>query len=225
MFDKDKIDSYFNTDLQKRAEPAKKKSGYDKRTRIVRMAKLLFPSIAAVLIGTLLIFPSLKHDIRDLKLDITRPKKEELEKLHVENTVLYVTNKDNQVNNFTARNIDEIEPGSKIIKLSFPEGMLPVNLTGWVNLKSLSGYFDQSTNIIQLTDSVEMFYNEGVEVHTDEVFYDFNQEKGYSNSPVAAEGIFGTLLAEGFEFTNKDNILTFTGHNDIVIHEESLKDR
>lgn len=225
MFNKDKIDSYFNTDLQKLAEPNRKKNVYDKRTRIVHMIKLLFPSIAAVLIGTLLIFPSLKHDIRDLKLDITRPKKEELEKLHVENTVLYVTNKDNQVNNFTARNIDEIEPGSKIIKLSFPEGMLPVSLTGWVNLKSLSGYFDQSTNIIKLTDSVEMFYNEGVEVHSDEVYYDFNQEKGYSNSPVAAEGIFGTLLAEGFEFSNKDNILTFTGHNDIVIHEESLKDR
>lgn len=225
MFNKDKIDSYFNTNLQELASPRRKKNVYDKRTRIVRAVKLLFPSIAAVLIGTLLVFPSLRSDVRDLKLDITRPKKEELEKLHVENTILYMTNKDNQVNNFTASNIDETEPGSKLIKLTRPEGMLPMNQKGWINIKSNSGYFNQETNIIQLTNNVEMFYNEGVEVRSDEVFYDFNQEKGYSSHPVAAEGFFGSLLAEGFEFTNKDNILTFTGHNDIIIHEESLKDK
>lgn len=225
MFDKDKIDSYFNTDITKLVISNKAKDSYDRRTRMVRLAKLLLPSIAAVLIGTLLVFPSLKQDIRDIKLDITRPKKEELEKLHIENTVLYITNKDNQVNNFTAKNIDETAPGSKLIKLNEPEGMITVNKDSWVNLKSKSGYYNQTSNVIQLTENVEMFYNEGIEVHSDEIFYDFNQEKGYSNHPVAAEGIFGTLLAEGFEFTNEDNILTFIGHNDIVIHEESLKDK
>ncbi|MFR8206612.1 MAG: hypothetical protein ACLU99_09995 [Alphaproteobacteria bacterium] len=74
------------------------------------------PSIAAVLIGLLLVFPSLKKDTRDFKLDITRPKQGELEKLHVENTVFYITDKDNKVNNFLAQNIDETAPGSKIIK-------------------------------------------------------------------------------------------------------------
>lgn len=86
MFDKEKIDSYFNWDSQLPAARRNSEST-SRHTRFVRLAKLLLPSIAAVLIGLLLVFPSLKKDTRDFKLDITRPKQGELEKLHVENTV------------------------------------------------------------------------------------------------------------------------------------------
>ena len=43
---------------------------------------------------------------------------------NVENTVFYITDKDNKVNNFLAQNIDETAPGSKIIKLTAPEGLI-----------------------------------------------------------------------------------------------------
>ena len=121
MFDKDKIDSWFNADATAdlRDHPAVK-DAFNRHTRFVRIAKLLLPSAAAVLIGLLLVFPSLKKDIRDFKLDITRPKQGELEKLHVENTVFYITDKNNRVNNFIAERIDETEPGSKLIKLIKP---------------------------------------------------------------------------------------------------------
>ena len=73
MFDKNKIDSYFDTDSQQ-PPLADKPQTYSKHTRYVRLAKLLLPSVAAILIGLLLVFPSLKQDVRDFKLDITRPR-------------------------------------------------------------------------------------------------------------------------------------------------------
>lgn len=57
MFDKNKIDSYFDTDLQQ-PPLADKPQTYSKHTRYVRLAKLLLPSVAAILIGLLLVFPS-----------------------------------------------------------------------------------------------------------------------------------------------------------------------
>ncbi len=58
-------------------------------------------------------------------MDVTLPKKGELEKLHMEETVFYITDADNKVNNFNADKIDETEPGSKLLKLTNPQGIVP----------------------------------------------------------------------------------------------------
>ncbi len=222
MFDKEKIDHYFAEDSFKKNK-TKEKTSVNRHSRLVHWAKLILPSTAAVLIGLLLIYPSLKTDTKDFKLDITRPKKGELEKLHVENTVLYVTDKNNRINNFVAQNIDETEPGSKLIKLTSPEGLLPVSDAAWANIKSPTGYFDQNKNTVTLTDNVEIFYSEGMVLQTPEATFDFNKSLGFGRQGVTADGYFGSLQADGFEFSTNDDILVFTGHSNITIKEESLK--
>lgn len=222
MFDIKKLDSYFDEDSKLPATGGEKKI-LNRHTRVVRLAKLLLPSLAAILLGLLLLFPSIHKDTRDFRLDITRPKKGELEKLHVEDTVFYITDKNNKVNNFIAENIDETEPGSKLIKLTYPEGMLPLNDNAWNTVKAPVGYFNQNTNILRLDDNVELFYSEGMSIHTTEAFFDFSQSKGYGSKPVKARGIFGDLDSEGFEFSTSDDILVFTGHCDITVKEESFK--
>lgn len=220
MFDLKKLDNYFNADSQQPA--ANSRSVLNQHSRFVKLAKLALPSAAAVLLALLLFFPYLKNDTRDFRLDITRPKQGELEKLHIENTVFYITGKDNKVNNFIASNIDETEPGSKLIKLTNPEGMLPTTSERWVNIKAPYGYFNQNTNLLELNDNVELFYSEGMTVNTSSAFFDFNSSRGYGSRPVTGQGFLGTLQAEGFEYSSKNDILTFTGHNNILIKEESF---
>lgn len=221
MVDIKDIDAYFNADSeQPKNRPEDKRS---RHSRFVHTAKLLLPSIAAVLIGVLLVFPSIKKDIRDIRLDITRPKQGELEKLHVENTVFYITDKNNRVNNFIADNIDETEPGSKLIKFTNPEGMLPSSPTVWTNIKAPVGYYNQKTGIFELRDDVELFYSEGMTVKTTEAFYNFEETRGYGGKPVTAEGFLGNLSSQGFEILNSDSILAFTGHTEMTIKEESLQ--
>ena len=106
MFDSKKIDSYFSGEKNLRKED---NSYLGRRAKIMRWVKLLLPSLAALLTGLLIVIPSLQNNIDDLAQDITRPRKGELEKLHMENTVFYITDADNKVNNFTADNIDETE--------------------------------------------------------------------------------------------------------------------
>lgn len=218
MFDKNKIESFFNDP----SSSAPKEETLAKHTKIIRRAKLLLPCIAAALIGLLIAFPSLQNSY-DFNLDITSPKMGELEKLHIENTVFYITDKDNKINNFTAKNIDETEPGSKLVKLINPEGTLPGADENWINIKSPVGFFNQTDNILDLTENVEMFYSDGMNAETEALTFDFNNSKGYGNKPVTAEGTFGNLQSEGFEFYSKDNILIFTGKTYIKIREESLK--
>ncbi len=220
MFDLKKLDNYFNADSQQPA--ANSRSVLNQHSRFVKLAKLALPSAAAILLALLLLFPYFKTNPRDFRLDITRPKQGELEKLHIENTVFYITDKDNRVNNFVASNIDETEPGSKLIKLTNPEGILPTATDRWVSIKAPYGYFNQNTNLLELNDNVELFYSEGMTINTASAFFDFNSARGYGNKPVSGQGFFGTLQAEGFEYSSKNDILTFTGHNNINIKEESF---
>lgn len=145
MFDFKKLDVFF-------AEDSLKKKGREndrnivRRTRAVRLVKLLLPAVAAALAGLLIVLPGLQDRSGDLQLNIAKPKDGELEKLHMENTVFYVTDDANRVNNFTADTIDETEPGSKLIKLIRPEGLLPSSDDRWISVKSPVGFYDQNKN-------------------------------------------------------------------------------
>lgn len=189
------------------------------------MAKLILPGIATILISLLLIIPALRQGEYDFKLDITKPKSGELEKLHVENTIFNITNADNKVQNFIAQNIDETVPGSKIIKFAHPEGTLPHGLQEWFNIKSPTGSYNQNDNILQLTDNVDIFYSEGMNISLVNLTFDVDEKHGYSRNPVSGQGLFGDINAEGFDFYNDQGLLIFTGKTYLKVNQESLKSR
>ena len=82
MFDFKKLDVFF-------AEDSLKKKGREndrnivRRTRAVRLVKLLLPAVAAALAGLLIVLPGLQDRGGDLQLNIAKPKDGELEKLHM----------------------------------------------------------------------------------------------------------------------------------------------
>lgn len=222
MVDVKELDSLFNAESQKQIKPVPV-NAINKHTRHVRLAKLVLPSFAAVLIALLLIFPSLQNNGKEFLLDVTLPKKGELEKLHVEKTILNITDKKNRVNNFTADNIDETEPGSKLIKLKNPDGMMPTSDIDWVNVKAPTGFYNQNANTLTLTDNVEIYYSQGMSVNVDDIFYDFKTNIAKSDSPVKAQGEIGDLTSEAFEMNTETEVITFKGKTFIKLREDSLK--
>ena len=223
MVDVKEIDSLFNETSQHTAHKTEE-TFISKHSRRVHLAKLLLPSFAAVLTALLLIFPSLKQDEKSFLFDITLPKKGELEKLHIEKTVLNITDKNNRVNNFTADNIDETEPGSKLIKLQNPDGMMPTSESEWINIKSPTGFYDQKDNTLQLVDNVEIYYSQGMNIYVPDIFYDFKTSIAHSNNKVQAQGEMGDLTSEGFIMDTDKGTLTFIGKTFIKIREAGLKE-
>ena len=220
MFDRSKIDSYFSSTPQPNVE----RSVEQKHTNIVRLTKLLLPALAATLVALLVLIPYLK-DEHGITINITKPKAGELEKLHVENSVFNITDKNNQVHHFTAQNIDETTPGSKVVKLTNPEGTMPSENQQWINIKSPSGYFNQNTNDLQLEEGVEMFYSEGMNLYLKDISFNFDSQYAHTQNPVSSQGIFGSIQAEGLEYHKKDALLIFIGKSNITIREESFKSR
>lgn len=69
-----------------------------------------------------------------------------------------------------------------------------------------------------------IFYSDDMQARTEKASFDFKQSKGYGTTEVIANGHFGNLKSEGFEFYTDKNILVFTGKTYITVKEESLKD-
>ena len=219
MLDPKEIDTYFNADATKKKVVASKIA---RHTRKVMLAKLALPAVAAVLAITLIVFPSLKDDIKDFGLEFNIGKGE-IEQLNIKNTTMYVTDEKNRVNNFVAQQVQETFSNSKIYNLISPEGVMPLDEIEWLNIKSPKGVFDQNTSLLTLTDTVEIFYSKGMNISTKEANFDFNKSYGYSNHQIIGDGFIGKIQAQGFEYNGKDNTLSFTGKTHILINEESLK--
>ena len=218
MFDHNKIDSYFSSQPQ----PSKVRTSEQKHSNIVRLTKLTLPALAATLMALLVLIPYIRQDENSISITITKPKAGELEKLHVENSVFNITDKNNQVHHFTAQNIDETSPGSKLVKLTNPEGTMPSENQQWINIRSPIGYFNQNTNDLKLDNGVEIFYSEGMNLQAKDINFNFDTQFGHSKNSISGSGIFGTIQAEGFEYHKQNSLLIFIGKSNITIREESF---
>ena len=151
MFDSRKIDSFFDGDKPFENMPTDGKAPMSKGLRFV---KLGFPCLAALLLGLMVVVPSVKKNV-DLQDRTTFPRKEELEKLHMEDTVFHFTDGNNRVSEVIAENIDETEPGSNKVKIMHPKGYI-TTANGKVNIISETGFFNQKENILDLQDNVRV---------------------------------------------------------------------
>ena len=217
MFDSQKIDSYFdgrkNIDVEFETES---KSGFSWR----RFLKLGMPCLAAVFVGLMIIIPNIKKSV-ELEYDVTLPRKNEMEKLHVENTVFSITDDKNRVNTVVADSIEEVEPGSQKVRLTNPKGNLPTD-EGEIVITADTGFFNQDRKILELIHNVKAVINDDSVVTTRKVVYDFNKEFGYSKDKVTAVGSFGKMQAIGFTYDKNKDLLTLKGHNELVTDKGTL---
>ncbi|MBP5399274.1 MAG: LPS export ABC transporter periplasmic protein LptC [Alphaproteobacteria bacterium] len=223
MFDLRQLDYIFNHNGFKKdfnAEDVR----LQKQKKIVRLLKISLPAVAAALIGLLAVLPTLQERA-ELFNNSIKPSHQELEKLHIENTQLFMTDKKNRVNSFTADTVDETKPKSQILKIINPKGRLLLTEDKWVDIKSPLGFYNQKKKFVDMKNNVEIEYNDGMKAKTKEMFYDADLAKIYSNTPVSAWGKYGNLSSEKFVYSVDDDLLTFFGNTNIDANEDCFGER
>lgn len=208
MFDSHKIDDYFDG---KRPFDNAKTDDKPKTSGWLRFVKLGFPCLAAAIFGVMLVMPNIKKSV-DLQNDITVPRKNEMEKLHIEETVYYATDAKNRVSTVHADSVDEVAPGSQEVQINNPKAQIAADNGNW-NIASKIGFFNQGTNLLKLNGRVVAQNEDGTVVKTETVFYDFNAEYGHGEQLVEADGKWGDLEAASFEYFKLKNILVLKGRH------------
>lgn len=211
MLDSGKLDSFFDDSRSLDFDySGTKKRGIDWR----RLFKILLPCIAAGLLGLMVVMPNIKKSV-DLSENITMPKKGEMEKLHMEETVFNTIDSKNRVNKILADSVDETEAGSQIYKINHPKAIIPTD-KGQTDITSEIGYFNQSNNVLKLENDVKAVIDNDTVVTTARATYDFKREKGWGKEEVLAKGSWGNMRADSFSYDKMAQILVLKGNNRIT---------
>lgn len=217
MFDSQKIDAFFN------GEKPFDNEKVDDRPKVsnwLRFVKLGFPCIAALILGIMLILPNIKQVV-DIQDNVTIPRKNEMEKLHIEETVFNSIDNKNRVSTVIADAVDEVSPASSSVQIKNPHGEIPSD-NGIIKITSDIGFFDQETNILTLTTNVQAVMDDGNSVKTIEAFYNFKKDFGWGNENITINGNWGDIKAEGFEYYKADNVLVLKGNHTVTTKDGVL---
>ncbi len=220
MLDVKQIDAFFeNTSSLKSKSDShgglKKKKFY--------FLKLLMPSVAAVLISMIVLIPHLKKNTFVPQFDSIKPQLNELEKLHVEKTQFSMTDLDGKVNSFTADLMEELEPGSKIVRIDNPLGKIALKEEGkFVDVRAKTGYYNEPKNKISAKGDVVAVYDHDVTLETSQAEYDFNAGLAKGDKPVFAHGSFGKIWSDSFVYDKNKQILYLNGHTKALRDESVL---
>ncbi len=213
MLDSHQIDSYFeNSQLRKDISDKRSHS-----SRWARLIKIGGPCIAAAIFGLMVIMPNIKKSI-DIRDNVTMPKINEMEKLHMEETVFSTTDSKNRISRIVADSVDELEPGSPKVKILNPHGTIPTD-NGEMVIVADVGYFDQKATILDLEHDINAVIEEKTTISTERATYDFKSEYGYGNAPIFASGEWGKAQAQSFNYDKKNNELMLNGNTEITTKE------
>jgi len=137
---------------------------------------------------------------------------------HVENDLAMVkprlTGQDGHGNPFviTADQAVQDAKNPKRVSLTSVEADLSLDKNGWLNANATHGLVDMNANALELNGGINVFSDQGYELHTQSASVDLNKGVVHGHEQVTGHGPLGELRADQFHFDRDSNILTLDGH-------------
>lgn len=192
-------------------------------SQLVSWGKVALPAVAVVLAALVVIWPQLERVGDDaFSIGIASIGRRGVNMEQVVNARFFGTDSDRQPYSVTADLAEETEPGSRVVRLEHPQADMTLNDGAWMMMSAQQGLYHQQTSLLELSDQVSLYHDQGYELHTDQATIDMPHGKAEGSSPVQAQGPFGTLRAEGFKIDRQAETVTFTGKAHLTLREGTV---
>ncbi len=182
-----------------------------KYSRFVSAMKILLPSLAAFLFALVLILPQLRDEPDQFSADIVPTRDGEAGTLSLVNARYFGVDESGQPFSVTAESVRETDDEGETIDLVGPKADISLNDGTWLVVGAENGKYDRGTQVLDLTGEVNLFQDQGYELHTDAATVHLDQGRATSTVSVYSQGPFGQLESNGFELEDKGKVVHFTG--------------
>ena len=105
----------------------------------------------------------------------------------------------------------------QMVRLTEPKADITLEDGTWIALTAESGSYYRDIRLLDLFGSVNLYHDEGFEIHTASAQFDLAKGDATGQDPVQGQGPFGTIEAQGFRITNGGKSIIFTGKSRMVI--------
>ena len=92
---------------------------------------------------------------------------------------------------------------------------------GWVNARAGAGVVDMNAQTMDLTGGIDLFTDNGYELHTSTAAVDLKGNLVTGNQPVNGQGPMGSMRADTFQYDRNAGLLTLAGRVTMTMSRSS----
>lgn len=192
-----------------------------KYSRFVSTMKILLPAIAGLLLALVLILPQLRDEPDQFTADIVPARDGAGGSLSLLNARYFGTDESGQPFSVTAESVREASENEDDIELVAPQADISLNDGTWLMVGADQGLYNRESQVLALMGKVNMFQDQGYELHTDAATILLEEGRASSVTPVQTQGPFGELQSQGFKLEDKGKTVHFTGPARLVLNAGS----
>lgn len=188
-------------------------------SRLVVLLKLLFPAVAAVLIGLVAVWPHLQPQDKRFRIGFKSAETQQAEEPSMVNARYHGTDKDFQPFTVSADIAKNLVNADKAVELEMPKADIALKDGSWLVLTAETGLYSKNDKKLSLQGAVNLFHDSGYEFRTVRADMDLDQGIAEGHSHVEGQGPFGDLEADGFRILEKGKVIVFIGKSKLVIYK------
>lgn len=178
-------------------------------SRFVRIMKVMLPLVAVSLIVLVVIYSSKG---RDAVVTITSTQMDSVDKdRQLVNPKLTGTDGRGQPFTVTAKGATQAPGKARRMTIDEVTADITMQDKSWVQVGAIKGELDVEAKTLDLTNSINIYSDQGYECHTEAARYDFGSGLLKGDVPIKCQGPMGLFTAQKFEGLRDPRVLRFMG--------------
>lgn len=217
-----RADSDQATPLRRRLR-APQTGPFSSYSRFVGLMKILLPSLAAILLGLVAVWPKLALEDKRFQIGFAKLPSTEVETLAMHNARYFGVDESNRPFAVTSDLAVQVPGNRDLLTLQSPKADFTSTSGANIVVDAASGLYHQSTKILELSGGVNLYHDAGYELHTATTTVNLNNNSAKGIDPVNGHGPQGRIESAGFELAGKGRDIIFTGKAHLSLRGASPK--
>lgn len=186
-------------------------------SRFVQRSRWILPTLAVTLLLLVGTWPEIKSVIDRLHFSAPRIDLSQARNLRMVDPRYSGIDKDNRPYVLTASTATQTSQSDDLVSLDAPRADMTTNSGNWVEITGYTGTYQPQPQLLDLYGNVELYQDRGNEFRTDSARLDIGNGMATGNDPVAGQGPFGHVTAQGFAMYQRGEVIDFTGKTDLTL--------
>lgn len=192
-------------------------------SRFVRLMKYALPTISAVVIILVVIWPELGNKPEKFRIPISDLRIQTSGGQRVINARYTGVDDENHPFSITADAVVQDADGGKGVKLIAPKADVTLAVDSWITIGAPRGTLWRKREILDLFGGVKLFHEAGYEFKTAKATINLGSKEASGDQPIRGQGPFGTVEGSGFKVIENGDRIIFTGKSQLVFFPSKQK--
>lgn len=192
-----------------------RRAGHHHYSRFVGLMKVALPASAVGLMLLVAIWPRLATEDNRFQIGVASLNPTSVESLSMVNARYQGLDRSNKPFTLTADQATEDKTDRDIVQLKNPKADFMTRSGASVYVEAQSGLYHQSTKVLDLVGEVNLYQDEGNELHTSRARVFLENSTAEGDQPVTGFGPQGAVSGTGFRILDNGGKIILTGQSEL----------